>query len=434
MSNEARIQKWREERLLVGDAARQERIDEVQRQRAEGDQAEQARRRGIIEDLLPNSESLERARLQLVRDRAVQRRRRRWRTALLLLLPVALTIAYLTLIATPMYEAKAVFSVQTGGADGGGAPTAGIFSVGAPAATLTDAFSTREYMLSPDLLRQLDTRDRFTAHFKAPGLDPLSRPHVVPALGIDDHAYFRRRVHVDIDVQASLLTLTVQARTPDDAVRFANRIVDLGQRRINLLANTIDADRAEVLERGVAADEAAFRAASSAVTQVQSRRGELSPLQTAATHYQLIGGLETQAADIEGRREELLANGLTESPVLPKLGARLAELRRQIGAQRGMLANAGGSGLQTSASLLEAATIRRDLARDKWQASLRTLEQARLSGLDHRRYLVMVARPVLPSIPTVGSWPYAAALVLVLSGLLYGLVSVVGLLRSARER
>lgn len=434
MSNEARIQKWRDERLLVAEAARSERIDEVQRQRADSEQAEQLRRRTIVENLLPSSESLELARLQLVRDRATRRRAQRLRTALIVLLPMALTIAYLTLIATPMYQAKAVFAVRTGGSDSGGAPAAGIFGLGAPAATLSDAFSTREFMLSPDMLRQLDAREQFSAHFKAAGIDPLSRPRIIPALGIDENSFFRRRVHVDVDVQASLLTLTVEARTPADAVRFADRIADLGEQRINQLANAIDADRAEVLERSVAADEAAFRAASQAVVQVQSRRGVLSPAQTAATHYQLIGTLEGQAAEIESRREALLGVGLTESPILPKLSARLAEIRRQIGAQQGLLANADGSGLQTSASQIEAATVRRDLARDKWQASLRTLEQARLSGLDHRRYLITVARAVPPTIPTVGNWPYAALLVLILSGLIYGLVSVSSVLRRVREQ
>lgn len=433
MSNEERIQKWREERLMVADAARQERIDEVQRQRTQDEQAETARRRGIVESLLPSSESLELARLQLVRDRAARSRRRNWRNALLILLPVALTIAYLMFIATPLYEAKAVFAVQSGAPESG-APTAGIFSVGAPASTLTDSFSTREFILSRDALQQLDRGNGFTAHFRVPGVDPLSRPRVIPALGIDDYSFFRRRVHVDIDVQASLLTLTVQALTPADAVRFADQIVGLAQHRVNELASAIDADRTAVLARTAAADEAEFRQASAAVTQAQSRHGEFSPAQTAATRYQLLGGLETQAADIEGRRESLLGNGLTESPILPKLNVKLAELHSQIGEQRGLLANPGGSGLQSSTSQIEAATIRRDLARDKWQAGLRTLEQARLSGLDHRRYLIMVARPVTPTIATANSWPYAGLLVLILSALLFGLVSVVTLLRRARDR
>lgn len=433
MSNEQRIAKWREERGRVADEARQERMDEIKRRRDEDGEAEVARRREIVEDLLPSSESLEVARQRQVDERAHRTRRQRRRGALLFGFPTALTIAYFAFVATPMYETRATFAVQSASASPG-APTAGIFSLGAPASTLTDAFSIREFILSPDLLRQLEARDGFTAHFRSPGFDPLARPVTIPVLGLDDYSFYRRRVHVDIDVQASLLTLTVEARSPVDTVRFAGQILDLAQRRVNELANGVDADRITALETAAKEAEAELRDASLAVTRVQSNRGELSPEQTAATYYQVIGGLETQAADIEGRRDSLIGLGLTESPMLPTLNAKLAEIRRQIAAQRGRLAGGNGSGLQTSAGLIEAATLRRDMARDKWQSALRTIEQARLSGLDHKRYLTMVARPVAPTIPTAHNWLYATILVLMLSALLYGLAAVVTVMIRARQR
>lgn len=433
ISNQQRIARWREERTRAADDARQERLDDIRRRRVEDDQAETSRRREIVEDLLPSSETLEAARQRQVDERAGRNRRRRQRGALLIGLPATMAIAYLALVATPIYETQATFAVQSA-AVSAGAPTAGIFSLGAPASTLADAFSIREFILSRDLLRQLDTRDAFTAHFRAPGIDPLSRPLIVPALGLDDYRFFRRRVHVDIDVQASLLKLTVEARSPRDSVRFAQAILELAQRRVNQLANAVDTDRIAALEHATSEAEAGFRDASRSVTGLQSRRGEFSPEQTASTYYQVIAGLEAQAASIEGRRDLLIGTGLTESPMLPPLNVKLADLRSQIASFRRRLVGANGSGLQTSASLIGDAGIRRDLARDKWQSALRTLEQARLSGLDHKRYLTMVAQPVAPTIPTVHNWLYATVLAVILSALLYGLAAAITVLLRTREQ
>lgn len=132
---------------------------------------------------------------------------------------------------------------------GSQAPSAGIFSLGMPTSTLPDALEMREYILSREMLGEMDLRHNFTMPYRAAGIDLLSAPYVVPMFGIDAYSNYRRRVHMDVDIQAALLTVTVQARDPGEAVVYVNALIDLAQKRINGMSSAVAADRDDRLPR-----------------------------------------------------------------------------------------------------------------------------------------------------------------------------------------
>lgn len=454
MNNEDRIANWREgrklealagkeERTTAGIIARDQRLadaaaasaqraEEGKRARIEAAAAEEAKRIEVATSLLPSLQDVEEARDQMLKDRR-EASRQRLRTGLLSVgIPTLITAAYFAFIATPFYEAHAVFSIQTGTSQVS-APAAGIFSIGMPSSSLPQAFETREFILSREMMNAMNARYGFANHYRGHGVDPLSAPRIIPALGIDEYSNYLRRVHVDVDIQASLLTVSVEALTPADAVAYVNDLLALAQARVDEMSQTLAGDRQAALSNAAVQAETEYLQAASQVSSVQKRSGELSPQQTAATVYQVIGNLETQAADAERQHDSLLASGLTESPLLAKLTAKASQIRTQIAKQRGRLMG-GSEGLQGTTSRLDMAMVRRDMARDRLQSSLRTVEQGRLNDFDQRRYLMVVAKPVLPSIATVNAWPYAAVLVALLSAMLAGTISIVRLLRRTRSQ
>ena len=118
-----------------------------------------------------------------------------------------------------------------------------------PSSTLPDALEMREYILSREMLGEMDLRHNFTMPYRAAGIDLLSAPYVVPMFGIDAYSNYRRRVHMDVDIQAALLTVTVQARDPGEAVVYVNALIDLAQKRINGMSSAVAADRDDRLPR-----------------------------------------------------------------------------------------------------------------------------------------------------------------------------------------
>jgi capsular polysaccharide transport system permease protein len=152
---------------------------------------------------------------------------------------------------------------------------------------------------------------------------------------------------------------------------------------------------------------------------VQAQRGDLSPEQTAATVYQLISQLELQRAEAQRERDALLDQGLTNSPLLPRLNARVSELNAQVAEQKRRLASPSGASLQSTLTQFEGASSRKDIAQARWQSTLNTLQQAYLRILEQRRYFVIIVGMSAATFPAVRDVIGIAVPILILITLIY---------------
>lgn len=386
MGNEERIERWRAERQARPNIKTDVQDDpEAARRAARADAADRA----SAGDPLPDQLSLEEARFAII-----ERRRRRWRSLvqrgmLLVALPLLAVLLYAELVATKLYQGEAIFTVQTS-AEGAPAAGAGFFGVGGPNNTIADAFKAREFILSRPMMDHMEKRYGFMTYFESSKMDPLTRLKGAFGLNDDPYRYYRKRVRVAVDVQEGVLRLFVQARTPEDAIRFGNGILAASEEHVKRLSDKISEDQISSLSQDVRNAERQVADARRSLAVVQAQRGDLSPEQTATSVYQLISSLELQRAEAERERDSLLSQGLTDSPLLPRLTARVQELNAQIADQRRRLVNPGGGSVQRSVSAFEEATSRKDIAQARWESTLTTLQQAYLRILEQRRYFVVV--------------------------------------------
>ena len=177
---------------------------------------------------LPFGES----RLEEARRAILERRSHKWRASLKRLAlfvagPILAILLYVSLFAIPLYEGEAVFTVQTS-ANSAASPSAGIFSVTSANSTIADAFKARAFILSRPMMEHMQKRYGFLDHFAGQNMDPLSRFDGPFGLNQDPFRYYQKRVAVSVDVQEGILRLHVEARTPEDAIRFGNGILGGG--------------------------------------------------------------------------------------------------------------------------------------------------------------------------------------------------------------
>lgn len=438
MQNSDRINKWREGRPAPSAAAFAD-----EEERAEGGKAIPSRRNEeleyesrlrdeIAESGLPTSDEIdaEIAGEQQRRDRHGARVRRR--IMLLLGLPLLIMALYKIFLSPPMYEARASFAIVTAAPQAPGIAAAGLLG-GGGGAGLTDAYRIREYLLSREAMQQMERRYQFLSHFRDASLDPLQRPLSIPLLGLDDHDFYKRRVAISVDMREGIVRLDVDGIKPEQAERFANGFLKLARERTQQTSDHLNADQFRSLQKDVTTAQEELRKASAKVAGVQRRRSELDPQQSAAGIYQLIGNIEVSLADAQAERTGLLANGLSESPLLPRLDAKIAELKRQIAQQRGRLVGGAGATVQNAAVELELANAHRRLTEAGLEAVLRTFEQAKLRSIEERRYLVVISAPVLPEKVQAQRFFYSLLLTLAAVLLLWGLVSTLRKSRALRS-
>ena len=400
MSNEERIRRWREQRLPDLSARLSDDVAEDAAPAALDRPDAKPRGKAGTAVARPHEITLEEARAAIRYRRREQWRKILRRTGLYVGIPLLAVLAYIALIATPLYQGEAVFTVQTS-ADTGSAATAGLFGLGSSTGAVADALKTREYILSRPMMDDMEKRYGFMSHFESSDMDLLERFRSPLGINRDPLDYYRKRVRVAVDIQEGMLTLYVQARTPADAKRFGTAILSAAERQVNDFSERMRADQVDALARDVQDSEREVADARRGLAVIQARRGDLNPQQTAAAIYQLISSLELQLAEAQRERNSLLDQGLTNSPLLPGLNSRVEELRSQIADQRQRLANPRGGSLVRTVNEFENASARKEIAETRYETTLKTLQEAYLRILEQRRYFITVVGLSVGSFPAV---------------------------------
>lgn len=404
MANEDRIRKWRQTKAAdLATKVRESGADtpaqadlRIPTRREEQLADEEQRRADIADSRLPTDEQIERE----VSAESFRRwlQAKKWCRHLVLFvgLPLLLVALYGLLFTPSTYSARASFVIMTAGAKGDGMPSVGMFGGAGASEGLTDAYRIREYLLSREAMQAMEKRYGFLTHFSKGTYDPLQRPLNLPALGLDPHSFYQRKVAISVDIREGIARVSVDALAPADAQRFAAGLLALARERTQKISDQLNEDQFRALQNDVLKAEGELNAASARVAAVQRQTAELDPQLSAATINQLISDLEVRLAEAQAERNSITASGLTESPLLPRLNARIAALDKQIAAQREKLVGGNARTVQKSAAALETATTKRQLAQTSLESIMRTFEQAKLSSIESRRYLVVVSAPVLP--------------------------------------
>lgn len=364
---------------------------------------------------------IDRVRAEIDRRRHRHRKGMLRKIALVAGIPLALIVTYAGLFATPLYTGDGAFTVQTEGDSGGAQPTAGLIALPGNSSTITDAFKARTFILSRPMMMYMEKEHGFMSHFDE--MDIVTRPGGAIGGKGDPLAYYRKRVKVMIDIQDGIVRLEVDARTPEDAQRFGNAILTATERHVNAMSDRIAVDQISGLTKRADEAEKALTDSRIALGRVRSRKGEVSPEQSASVLYGLISNLELQLAEAKGKQSALLDDGLVDSPLLPPLNARIDELKSQIRENRARISNPGGIGsLAQTAGAFETATIAQEIALGRWQNMLEVLQQAYLQTLSDRRYVVPVVPISSNAIPAVKDWWSIARFMLILCALLGGII------------
>jgi len=425
MTNDERIRKWRQERGLGGSRTvlADDPMDELFPDAPEV--TDRAGRPGSAErgpgPALPDAAGVEEARLAILQHRRAQWRRIARRIVLFVIVPLLAIFGYVWSVATPLYQGEAIFTVQTS-TDSPSSPAAGLFGFGGAGSNIGDAFKAREFILSRPMMNYMEQRYGMMSQFASYRMDPLTRLDGPFGLNGDSYAYYQKRVRVAVDMQEGLLRLYVQARTPEESVRYGNAILAAAETHVNQFSDKISQDQISALTHDVQVAEDQVKDSRRALAAVQARRGDLSPEQTATAVYQLISNLEVQRADTERERNALLSQGLTDSPLLPGLTAKLQDLTSQIAEQHRRLVNPTGPSLQKSADEFETASSRKEIAQARWQSTMNTLQQAYLRVLEQRRYFVLIVGMSVAGAPRVRDTLIIAWPILVSLALMYALV------------
>ena len=349
---------------------------------------------GIITPVASSATRAGKARLRHVRQWLWKRRV----FGTVVALPVLLLAVYLFTFASDQYESEAHFLVRTSGtqeaAPGTGMSQALSMMTGVSAAQ-NEAMSVADYLTSHDAVDALRADAQLVERFHNRDADFFSRLRQAKPTPERLLRYYQRQVLVRYNTETGITTLKVHSFRPEDSYVLVRRLLDLGEKRVNLLNQRSYADSIRTAQLQVGQAEAALAQAQVQLTNFRQTRADIDPQ---ASGQAQIGLVSTLTAQLAAARAQLNAMGRMINPASPQyqaVAAKVHALEGQVNAQAGRLTG-GNRAIAADIGGYQDLQLRQEFLAKRYEAAAASLERARDTAIRQQLYLVRVVDPNMP--------------------------------------
>ena len=331
------------------------------------------------------------------------------RFGIVVVLPTALAAVYYGLIAAPQFESHAVFTIHSSERQQSLALVASLLGAVSSSPATHDTLAAREYVLSRDMLKLLDSRDKIIAHYKNPSADRISRL-ASDATFEEAYDYYLDKVLAEYDTTTGSLSLRVRAFSASKVQSIAKDILALCEDMVNNLTERERADQMRVARTELQLAESRLSKARQNLLKLQQEHSELSPTHSAQAAISIRTALEGELAKARAELMQLRAYMNPEAPQIRVLNERIRSLSAQVSQESHRLVDPKGkNGIAESMGAFEAAAAEKEFAEKAYASAWAAVELARSDASRQHRYLVEIAEP---SKPDESTYPRRAMAVL----------------------
>ncbi|TPG58141.1 capsule biosynthesis protein [Roseomonas nepalensis] len=356
---------------------------------------------------------------------ALARRLRKWRGLLLVVaLPTALATAYFTTLAADQYVSEARFFVRGPSSNtmmsGLGAVLGGAGFKSVP----EDSLAVREYLRSPDLVRELRHSIDLVGVWRRPEADFAARLWFSAPTVESLTRYFRRMVVADYDTESSTVSLQVRTFRAEDSKMLAEALLRASENLVNRIGERQRGGAVADARREVEIAERRVVAAREALTAFRQEGRAIDPTREAVASMETVAKLEGALSQARADLQERLAFMRPDNPQVAVLRNRIASLETQIGAERQRLTAGDGAAPRQLAGY-ERLMLEREFADRQLASAVTSLETARADAARQQIYLARVTEPQEAESALYPKATYTVVSLLAVLLVIYGIGSLV---------
>ena len=323
------------------------------------------------------------------------------RISLFVLLPTALVGIYLFVFASDQYIADAQFAVR-GNVEPMGEVNVGEFTSLIQKHNSQDSFIVRDYILSQTMVEALEKSLHIAKLFSRSDADWWARYRDQQPIE-ELTKYWRDQVGVRIEAISGIITLSVRAFTPQDALTINKEIIVRSEALINDISRRAQGDMVAHAQEDADNAGKRLRAAHLALQGFRNRWGIIDPIKSAEAVLTQIGTLRKDKFKAENDLQVLRGSSLDEkSRGIQVLVATVAAIDQQVKKLQDQLTTQGSAtdGAPNMAEALlqyEGLLVERTIAEKLNESANGMLDRARVSAGKQQIYLATFVPPVLPT-------------------------------------
>lgn len=296
-----------------------------------------------------------------------------------------------------------------------------------------DTYSVREFILSRDALGKLNEQRSLFKSYGNEEVDLLNR-----FAGLDwwnnnfeglYRYYTSRVVGVGLDSASSIVTLSVQAFSAEEAYRINEKLVEMSEALVNQLNERIRQDMIRFASVDVEIAEKKAEAAILAVAKYRNLKSVFDPEKQSPLQLELVGKLQGELITAKAQLAQI--NALArDNPQIPSMQRKVTSLQEAIDAETQKIAGSGQS-LSNKAAEYERLAVGREFAEKQLAAAMASLEAARNEARRKQVYLERLVQPGKPDVAVEPKRLRGVFSVFALGLVMWGILSI--LLAGVRE-
>ncbi len=340
-----------------------------------------------------------------------------------------ISVSYWTFWASDRYVSEAHIIIQKTDLASGQVPDLGSLISGSAGVNRADQVLLRDYLLSVDMLKQLDQALKLRQHFSHSQHDWLSRMWFEDASIEWFHRHYLNRVLVEFDEYAGVLVIKAQAYDAEMAHAISQFLVQQGEVFMNRMAQSLASDQVSFLEKQVESMKQNALTARQALLAYQNDAGLLSPQATAEAIAQMIAKLEAQKTELETQRSSLASYLVPNHASITQLNQQIAAIDKQIVQEQRRLTSPKGDTLNTSVERFQRLEMEATFAQEIYQSALIALEKGRVEATRNIKKVSIIQTATLPEYPWEPRRAYnslvSLLLILVFSSILQLILAII---------
>ncbi|MDR5858476.1 chain-length determining protein [Halomonas eurihalina] len=262
-----------------------------------------------------------------------------------------------------------------------------------------DLLLLREYLLSVDMLKQVQNQLDFRAHYSQHG-DYFARLNDANVPIETLHEYYQKRVSVEMDEYSGVLDIQVQAYTDKFAHQMVQLLLDAGERHMNNMGQRLAEEQVGFLESQLQRLSDRLSEARANLLEFQNREGLVAPEQTVESINQVVATLEGNLAQLKAQRQALSSYQSNRSSEMQRVQSQIEAMREQIQEQRDRLAQATGESLNRVSSEYKTLELQAQFAQETYSSALSALENTRLEAARKLKQVSVLQSPLMPEYAT----------------------------------
>ena len=322
------------------------------------------------------------------------------RFGMFVLLPTAVVGLYLFLLASDQYIAEAQFAVR-GNIEPMGEAT-GEYAGLIQKHNSQDSFIVRDFVQSRPMVEAAQAALDVTSMFARRDADIWERYYMRPRPIEDLVQYWNQHVQLRIEAISGIMTLSVRAFSPEDALAISREVIGRAEALINEISRRAQGDMVVQSQKEADAADARLKASRVAMQTFRNRWGIIDPVKTAESTVTTIEMLRKDKLKAENDLRVLRGSNLDEkSRGIQVLVATVGAIDGQMKQLQDRLTTAGlattdaGSNLTQALLEYEGLKVEETVAQKLNESAHMILDRARIASGKQSIYLATFVPPAL---------------------------------------